>query len=391
MLQCARQIYAIIISYIRDFQDIKNILDISQLTEENKKKTEEYNAKIDYYKTQVGKYSLILMSDEWDEKTELINNVIILEHKYKLSEAKKNQDNIRIMETLLSLRLNALQTNPDLRKNFIDELIKNDILFIQETKNNYFINDLLNIHSYQIRHSILSVLSIIASTYNGVNYLLANNFDILKKVIEIMKGTEDGQVLQRFCISILNKISIKEESIQMYLKYGVIDWIVKLLQRSRINTINSFCIDFSSALLANILRAKTTLEFLNNNNSVCRNLMETFLSMIGENLASTLLKHFIMCLGYLDDKRFNKIKDECRYYKRIDEFFEQFSKINTNNEDEEISKHNILDLCKYVFPIHGEKKNNVSGGGMRNYEKIIKEYESQKGAIVFECFQDEVC
>ena len=331
------------------------------------------------------------MSDEWDEKTELINNEIILEHKYKLSEAKKNQDNIRIMETLLSLRLNALQTNPDLRKNFIDELIKNDILFIQETKNNYFINDLLNIHSYQIRHSILSVLSIIASTYDGVNYLLSNNFDILKKVIEIMKGTEDGQVLQRFCISILNKISIKEESIQMYLKYGVIDWIVKLLQRSRINTINSFCIDFSSALLANILRAKTTLEFLNNNNSVCRNLMETFLSMIGENLSPTLLKHFIMCLGYLDDKRFNKIKDECRYNKRIDEFFDQFSKINTNNEDEEISKHNILDLCKYVFPIHGKKKNNVYGGGLRNYEKIIKEYETQKGAIVFECFQDEVC
>ena len=215
------------------------------------------------------------MNDEWDEKTELINKEIIIEHKNNLSIAKKEQNNIRIMEILLSLRLNALQTNPDLRKNLLDELIKNDILFINENKNNYFINDLLRIHSYQIRHSILSVLSIIASTYNGVNYLLSNNYDILIKIIEIMKGTDDGQVLQRFCISILNKISIKEESIEFYLKYGIIDWIVKLLQRSRINNINSFCIDFSSALLANILRSKITLIFLENNNSICRNLMET--------------------------------------------------------------------------------------------------------------------
>ena len=394
ILQCARQIYSIIISFICDFQDIKKILDISQLTEDNKKKTEEYNNKIDYYKTQIGKYNLILMSDEWDEKTELINKEIILEHKNTLNIAIKDQDNVRIIETLLSLRVNALQTNPDLRKNFIEELIKNDILFINENKNNFFINDLLNIHSYQIRHSILSILSIISSIYDGVNYLLSNNFDILIKIIEIMKGTEDGQVLQRFCIAILNKISIKEETIEIFLKYGIIDWIVKLLQRSRINTINSFCIDFSSALLANILRGKITLEFLENNNSVCRNLMEIFLSMIGENLSQTLLKHFIMCLGYLDNNKFNKVKEECRFYKRINEFYDHFSKIKTNNEDGEIYKHSILDLCKYIFPIHGQRKNDVYGGNdneKRNYEKIIKEYESQKGSINFECFQDEVC
>ena len=335
------------------------------------------------------------MSDDWDEKTELINTEIVLEHKNKLSQAKQEQNNIKIMEILLSLRLNALQTNPDLKKNFIDELIKNDILFIKENQNNYFINELLNIHSYQIRHSILSVLSIISSTYEGVDYLLTINFDILIKVIEIMKGTEDGQVLQRFCISILNKISIKEESIQIFLKYGVIDWIIKLLQRSRINTINSFCIDFSSALLANILRSKTTLEFLENNESFCKNLMETFLSMIGEDLSPTLLKHFLMCLGYLDDKRFNKIKEDCRFNKRIDEFYDHFANINASNEEEEIRKHSILDLCKYILPIHGLRKSNVYGKENekeegRNYEKIIKEYENQKGAIVFECFEDEV-
>ena len=95
LLQCSRQIYGIIISFIQDFQDIKKVLDISQLTEENRKKTEDYNDKIDYYKTQIGKFSLILMSDEWDEKTGLIYKEIITEHKNNLSLAKKEQNKWR--------------------------------------------------------------------------------------------------------------------------------------------------------------------------------------------------------------------------------------------------------------------------------------------------------
>jgi len=46
LLQFSRQIYSIIISYIRDFQDIKNGLNIQELTEENRKKLEEYNTKV---------------------------------------------------------------------------------------------------------------------------------------------------------------------------------------------------------------------------------------------------------------------------------------------------------------------------------------------------------
>ena len=41
-----------------------------------------------------------------------------------LTMFKNYCDNIRIMEILLSLRLYALQTIPELRKDFIDELIK---------------------------------------------------------------------------------------------------------------------------------------------------------------------------------------------------------------------------------------------------------------------------
>ena len=90
-----------------------------------------------------------------------------------------------------------------------------------------------------------------------------------------MKAQEDGQVIQRFCIAILQKMSVKEDSIPIYMKNGLIDWIVKLLQRSRISEIHIFCLDFASALLANILHSNITLEYLESNLAVCRNVLTT--------------------------------------------------------------------------------------------------------------------
>ena len=394
LLQFSRQIYSIIISYIRDFQDIKNVLDVSELTEENRKKVEEYNSKVNYYKFHIGKYNQILLDNDWSTKTELINKEIILEHKNNLNTAKNNDNKTKINEILLSLRLYSLQTIPELRKELINELIKNDILFITESKNNFFINELLNFHSYQIRHAILSVISIISSTYDGVNYLLSNNFSILEKIIEIMKGTEDGQVLQRFGLCILNKMSLKESSIPTFIKYGVIDFIVKLLQRSRVNKINSFCLDFSTALLANILRSNDTKIFLINNNSIYRNLLETFLSLLEDNISITMLKNILMSLGYLfniENDGIKNIKDECRFLTRIDKFFDTFSENKTNNEEQEMEKHNIIDLFKIIFPIHGEKQKNFFDNKKRNLEDIINEYENKKGNITFEYFRDEIC
>ena len=394
LLQFSRQIYSLIISYIRDFQDIKNVLDVSELTEENRKKVEDYNSKVNYYKFHIGKYNQILLDDEWNTKTELINKEIILEHKNNLNTAKTDKNNIRIMEILLSLRLYALQTVPELRKDLIEELIINDILYITEPKNNFFINELLNIQSYQIRHSILSIISIISSTYEGVNYLLTNNSSILEKIIEIMKGTEDGQVLQRFGFAILNKLSLKQETAQVFIKHGVVDYIIKLLQRSRVNKMNQFCIDFATALLANILRTNEIKIFLiNNGSSEYRNLMETFLSLLEDNISITLLKNILMGLGYLisiDYEGFKSIKEECRFHTRIDAFFDKFTQKQTKTEEEEVEKHNIIDLCRLVLPIHGEYKKSFLEEKKRNYEDIIKEYENKKGNITFEFFRDEI-
>ena len=75
---------------------------------------------------------------------------------------------------------------------------------------------------------------------------------------------EDGSVTQRFCIAILQKMSVKETVIDLLVQRGMIQWCVRLLEKSRApgSEIHIFSLDFSSALLANMLHAHPTLEFL---------------------------------------------------------------------------------------------------------------------------------
>jgi hypothetical protein len=49
------------------------------------------------------------------------------EHIQKLHEAKTINNTRGVIEVLLSLRVNALQISPELRKNLVYELMRNDI------------------------------------------------------------------------------------------------------------------------------------------------------------------------------------------------------------------------------------------------------------------------
>lgn len=68
---------------------------------------------------------------------------------------------------------------------------------------------------------------------------------IVEKVIRILKGeipatsdgqslgNEDGSVTQRFCIAILQKMSVKESVIEVLVQRGMIIWSLRLLEKSR--------------------------------------------------------------------------------------------------------------------------------------------------------------
>jgi len=52
------------------------------------------------------------------------------EHREKLVQAHEAGDVKGIVEVILSLRVNALQISPELRKNLVYELIRNDIFLL---------------------------------------------------------------------------------------------------------------------------------------------------------------------------------------------------------------------------------------------------------------------
>ena len=54
--------------------------------------------------------------------------------------------------------------------------------------------DLLNINSHGLKHAICALVSVIASTIKGVDYLTQIDLAITEKVIEILKEQEDGSV-----------------------------------------------------------------------------------------------------------------------------------------------------------------------------------------------------
>ena len=139
---------------------------------------------IDNYKIQLGKYHKILLSDGAD-RSELFSEAVMIEHKNKLIKAKEENNLENIIEVLLSLRVNALQISPELRKNLVYELIRNDIFQISSKKNNKFIEDLLSINSHALRHAICALVSVIVSTYKGVEYITQVDLTVLQKIIDV--------------------------------------------------------------------------------------------------------------------------------------------------------------------------------------------------------------
>jgi hypothetical protein len=380
--------FSIAINCVENFISLKD----------GQKKVEDLDVDIQNYKKEIGKYHKIIMSDSWTNENIVINGAIIEEHKKKFKAALDSNNKQDIIEVLLSLRVNALQTNPDLRTNFVDDLIKYDILNITETKSNDTVINILNNQEYNIRNAMMSVLSIIVSKSEGIEYIVSQGEQIIKKVIQIMKGTEDGQVLQRFAIAILQKMSVKlfesddmnknEEIkkinnmiISIYNKHNIIDWLIKLFQRNKTNKVHEFCMNYGSALLANILGYKETIDCLFDNLSFYKNITESLLDLIKDkgNKNTQVLMHYLMCLNYLSIDKFKMIKEEINFEQQIKTFEEEYQKDNENNN---VNKKTVLNLSFLLF--HSEKGKEL--------KKNINENIKRKGEpLIFECFRDEIC
>ena len=382
VLQSAMQIFSIASSCRQQLHNIKDGNSIG----------ENLGEIIENYKVQLGKYHKIFLSEGTD-RSELFSEAVIMEHKKKLITAKDENNLENIIEVLLSLRVNALQISPELRKNLVYELIRNDVFLITAKKNNSFILELLGISSHALKHALCALISVIASTLKGVEYLVENDHTVLQKIIDILKEQEDGSVTQRFCIAILQKMSAKEDLVDLLVKNKMIDWIIKLIERSTSKEIHTFSLDFGSALLANILHVNTTLDFLEKDPSFTKNIMQRLLTLIRESIPTSVLMHILISLSYLSKERFSPQVEQCQFVDKISDFVEYFSQNNVSeNENDEIDKRTVLDLCAHMFhpkDVIADSSQSMDINEMK-FEDKIKELENEQGDLIFECFPDEV-
>lgn len=80
-------------------------------------------------------------------------------------------------------------------------------------------------------------------------------------------------MIQRFCLALLQKCSVKETVIPVFLEYDMVNWLMKLIKESLTKKIHHFSLDFGSALLANIIHAQTTLTTLSQDPSYANNVL----------------------------------------------------------------------------------------------------------------------
>ena len=349
---------------------------------------------LETYKIQLGKYHKVVISEGKSEGNELIGETVMQEHKQKFLKHLKEGNNEALVEVLLSLRVNALQIAPELRKNLVYELIRNDIFNIESENNFSILMKILAIDYNPLKHAITSLISVISSTLKGVEYLTHNgNMVVIQQVIKILKQTEHGSVIQRFSIAILQKCSVKDTVIPTMIENNLIGWIIDLLNESLKSKINVFCLDFSSALLANIIHSPHTISFLENNLDIAKRVLESLLGLIRSSIPVSVLMHILIAISYLSKDNFQDILSEVKFVERISKFVEHYSQINTtDNEGLEIDKKTVLDLCAHMFhPRDATNENSESFEGMDlNSEDRIREYENEQGELIFECFQDEV-
>lgn len=383
VIQGARQIFSVSINFIQSLMAIKEIAGNDSVLD-----------LLESYKIQLGKYHKIVLNEGRLEGNELITETVMQEHKQKFLKHLKDGNIDSLVEVLLSLRVNALQIAPELRKNLVYELIRNDIFTIEAENNFSVVLKILSIDNPSLKHAVTSLISVISSTLKGVEYLThGGDMSIVRAVIKILKACETGSVTQRFCIAILQKCSIKETVIPTLIESNLVFWVLDLLNDSLTKKVHVFCLDFSSALLANIMHSPHTTSFLENNPDIARRVLENMLNLIRSNVPVSVLMHILISISYFSKDNFAKLLEELRFVDRISKFVEKYSQINTtDNEALEIDKKTVLDLCAHMFhpkDVSLDHSESMDGMDLRSEDRI-REYENEQGELIFECFQDEV-
>lgn len=141
---------------------------------------------VENFKIQVGKYNNIILNEGRPGGQELYADKVIQDLKKELQDSATKSVDEGIINSLISLRVNALQVSQEYRDDMIKAWIKNDILNIQKDGDHDYALKIMDNNDSRVVQNITSLISYIASTKEGIDYLLPHDkYDIVKEVAKV--------------------------------------------------------------------------------------------------------------------------------------------------------------------------------------------------------------
>ena len=105
-------------------------------------------------------------------------------------------------------------------------------------------------------------------------------------------------------------MSCRDDVVEVLNNLNLPTWLLDVLMRATKSKGKSdppthvFCMDFASALLANILHSYQVLDSLEKKPFLLKDIITRLLNMLKEQIPTSVLVHILICLSYLSKERF---------------------------------------------------------------------------------------
>jgi hypothetical protein len=354
------------------------------------------------YKAQLGKFHKMLVADavvEGEDGYTWFNEANLTEVRVAVAKSMRSKDYIQVNEAIKTLRMAALSVLSKHRRKIVDQMIKNDVLSSNPLA-------LLKVKQRELKTNVLALVSMLASTGKGVAYLLSPRADsVVQALVEALGEEEAGSVGQRFAIAALQKIVALEEAvIGALLESGLVPWLkTSLLERSLLGGeyMHSFCLDFGSALLANLLNSQTGSTYMSSHIEDSVDLAEKLLLMLtSDRVESSTIIHLLILLTTISAvKTLAPDLEHLQFSDKISEFVEWYSQRKADDSDDMDNRKTILDMCAHLFHPRENSASALDTSEVMEFNahkhqddirELEQRLEDENEVIIFECFPDEV-
>ena len=302
LLAGARQLFNIAVKMTEIVETSKSVTFYFFLIFQLSKK-KEIQAQVKATKNQLTRYHTLVFPETKPQYQELISEKKLKNFKKKFVKLQKQVDLEAESETnklIKEVRESGLVIKPDDRPIWISEIIKNDIFSLQ--KNEDIQLNLLTSASSATLGCSLAVFSMVSSTIEGANYLFKSE-KFPAELSKLVKRLEHNSVSQRFCISVLQKLSYLEKPCTVYHRQDMIEWALEYFEKSKKKPIHSFNSIYLMSMLYNVLSSEVIILEMGKNLRLFSGFLSRLLKLLEVELPVQCYSIILNIL--LSQKKFN--------------------------------------------------------------------------------------